>query len=347
MSYTAKQWMVKEQTGDHLDIDKTFELVTKQLNVGDLKEGEVIAKITYISNDPAQRAWIHKKNIERRLYRPPIRDGEPMEAFGVSEIVESRNPEYQKGDQVFGNIFWADYCILPVGSIVMKVPGDPTDIITLGISGLAAYFGLMNVGAVTPKDQTIVVSSAAGSTGSITCQIAKNILGIKHVVGVAGSDAKCERLTKEFGCDVALNYKSPTFKQDFEAATPDDIDVFMDNTAGEVTDLALMRMKDFGRVVISGAISYYDEYDKKGDISRGSWMQIICHKIRIEGFIVFQFAEQFAKALGDLGLWAQEGKVKLVKQVWDAKVEDVPKGMQKLLRGENTGKLITKLVAGR
>ncbi|KAJ6259813.1 hypothetical protein Dda_5455 [Drechslerella dactyloides] len=373
MSYSSKLWMLREPTGDNLEIDKSFKMVTRELTVGDLKDGEVISKTLYLSNDPAQRAWIHKNNVEGRLYRTPIGAGDPMEAFGVAEIVESKNPDYQKGEQVFASMLWSDYCVLTPSAIVFKVAGDPTDTITLGITGLTAYFGLLNVGATTPKDATVVVSGAAGSTGSIVCQIAKNVLGIKNVVGIAGSDAKCEVLKRDCGCDVALNYKSPTFKRDFEAATPDDIDVYFDNTGGEATDLAILRMKEFGRVVVCGAIGYYDNYEQKGELSRASWMQIeapkvedtvwlpddpelqlrsltlswpiqICHKIRIEGFIIFQFADQFAKGLGDLGQWAQEGKLKLIKQEWGAKVEDIPQGMLKLLRGENTGKLITKVV---
>ncbi|KAK6536216.1 hypothetical protein TWF281_000459 [Arthrobotrys megalospora] len=374
-TYSTKQWFVKERSGDHLDIDKTFELVTKELSVDDLKEGQVLAKAFLFSNDPAQRTWVNKDSTEGRLYRPasnplspfqtsyishnnhlipffsikqPINNGEPMEAYGIAEVVESKNAEYKKGDLVLGGVFWAEYFVLAPESIMFKVPCDAVDTLTLGLTGLTAYFGLLTVGAATPQDSTVVVSVAAGSTGSIVCQIAKNILGIKNVVGITGSDAKCEILKKDCGCDYALNYRSPTFKQDFEEATKDDIDVYFDNVGGEISDLAIVRMKEFGRVVVSGAISIYDDMGYGGKVSAGisreAWMQVICHKIRIEGFIVLQFADQFLKGLTDLNTWFAEGKIKLIKQVWEAEIGDVPKGMLKLLNGENTGKLITKVV---
>ncbi|EPS40792.1 hypothetical protein H072_5316 [Dactylellina haptotyla CBS 200.50] len=201
---------------------------------------------------------------------------------------------------------------------------------------MTTYFGLLNIGAATPKDSTVVVSAAAGSTGSIVCQIAKNVLGIKNVIGITGTDAKCDLLKRECGCDIALNYQSPTFKEDFVAATPNDIDISFDNVGGEITDMAILRMNDFGRVAVCGAISIYDQMDEKGttaSISRASWMQIICHKIKVEGFIIFQFADQFGKAMTDLGTWAQEGKIKLIKQVVETDIKEVPKGMLKLVNG--------------
>ncbi|KAF3926461.1 hypothetical protein AA313_de0207132 [Arthrobotrys entomopaga] len=335
-TYTTKQWMLKEPTGDNIDVTKAFTLLTKQVSAQDLKEGEVLAKMVYISHDPAQRCWIHGNNTEGRLYRTPIGAGEPMEAFGIAEILETKNKGYEKGDLVVATVQWTEYGIITPENIYFKAFGDPADMVTLGLTGITAYFGLLNIGAATPKDTTIVVSAAASSTGVIVCQIAKNVLGIKNVIGIAGSDAKCKMLTRDAGCDVALNYKSPTFKQEFEAATPDDIDVYFDNVGGEITDMALLRMKDRGRVVICGAISLYDRVHEKGGnlgFSRASWLQVISHQIKIEGFIIFQFAEQFPKALGDLATWTQEGKIKLMKDVMETDITEVPKGMSMMLNG--------------
>ncbi|KAK6509220.1 hypothetical protein TWF481_003980 [Arthrobotrys musiformis] len=354
--YSAKQWFVKERTGDSLEVDKTFELVAKELSTDDLTEGQLLAKSLWFSNDPTQRLWINKDSVEGRLYRAPIRNGEPMETYGIYEIVESKAADHKKGDLVFARGHWSDYCVLDTdskgdpGAFLFPVMGDPTDLLTLGVTGITAYFGLLTVGAATSKDSTIVVSVAAGATGSLVCQIAKNVLGIKNVVGIAGSDTKCELLKKSCGCDYALNYRSPSFKDDFKEATKDDIDLYFDNVGGEILDMALVRMKEFGRVVACGAISLYDDMKGPGGkaasagISSDAWIQVVCHKIRIEGFIVLQFADQIMKALTDLGTWAAEGKVHLIKDIWEAKVEDVPQGMLKLLKGENTGKLITKVV---
>ncbi|KAK6538015.1 hypothetical protein TWF694_010908 [Orbilia ellipsospora] len=346
MSYTTKQWMLKEPTGDNIDVTKAFNLITKQVSARDLKEGEVLAKTVYISHDPAQRCWIHRNNVEGRLYRTPIGAGEPMEAFGVAEVLETRNKSYKTGDLIVATVHWTEYGIITPDNIYFKSFGDAADMVTLGLTGMTAYFGLLNVGAATPKDSTIVVSAAASSTGAIVCQIAKNVLGIKNVIGIAGSDAKCAMLTRDAGCDIALNYKSPTFRQEFEAATPNDIDLYFDNVGGEVTDMALLRMKDRGRVVVCGAISIYDRIHEKGGnvgISRASWLQVICHQVKIEGFIIFQFADQFPRALGDLATWTQEGKLKLMKDIIQTDITEVPKGMSTLFKGENNGKLITQL----
>ncbi|KAK6516496.1 hypothetical protein TWF506_006403 [Arthrobotrys conoides] len=344
--YTAKQWFVKERSGDNLNIEKTFELVTKELSTDDLKEGDLFLKAHYFSNDPTQRIWINKDSVKERLYRVPIENGELMESYGIFEVIESRKADYEKGDFVLARAFWADYCILtPIdlkvdaGATLMKVMGDPTDFLTLGITGITAYFGLLTVGAATSKDSTVVVSVAAGATGSVACQIAKNVLGIKNVVGITSSEAKCDFLKKSCGCDYALNYRSPSFKQDFEEATKDDIDVYFDNVGGEILDMALVRMKEYGRVVSCGAISLYDDMKGGGasaGISREAWIQVICHKVRIEGFVVIQFADQLPKALADLVPWLMEGKIHLVKDIWEAGIEDVPRGMLKLFKGSES-----------
>ncbi|KAK6357361.1 hypothetical protein TWF718_001674 [Orbilia javanica] len=353
--YSAKQWFVKKRTEGNINIQETFELVTKELSTDDLKEGDLLAKGLLFSNDPTQRLWISKDSVEGKLYRAPIVDGELMQTYGIYEILESRNAEFEKGDQVFARGNWADYCILSpdttgdAGAFLFKVQGDPTALLTFGVTGITAYFGLLHSGAATSKDSTIVVSVAAGATGSVVCQIAKNVLGIKNVVGITGSDAKCEVLKKTCGCDYALNYRSPTFKADFEEATKDEIDLYFDNTGGETLNMALLRMKEHGRVVSCGAISLYDDDDTKGapvsaGISREAWLQVIYHRVTIQGMLVTDFADQIMKALTDLGTWVAEGKLQLIQDIWEAEIEEVPKGMLKLLRGENTGKLITKVI---
>ncbi|KAF3935040.1 hypothetical protein ABW20_dc0105754 [Dactylellina cionopaga] len=270
-----------------------------------------------------------------------------MDAICVGEVIESKDPNYEKGDMVQADLGWTQYSIIPASKVLFKVEIPPTDWLSLGHTALTAYFGLLKVGSATPKDDTIVISGAAGATGIVAVQIAKHVLGVKNVIGIAGSDEKCDVL-KQYGCDIALNYKAESFKKDFVAATPNWIDVYFDNVGGEILDMALRRMKDFGRVVACGAISTYDGIGNHGKesnkLSAQAWTQIILSKIRVEGFIIFQFESEWLKGVQDLQLWAADGKIRPLKQVWEAAIEEVPQGMLKLQNGENMGKLITQLI---
>ncbi|KAK6504527.1 hypothetical protein TWF481_006468 [Arthrobotrys musiformis] len=347
MSYTTKQWLLKESPRDFLELDKTFEMVTKGVSVQDLKDGELLVKTTHLSNDPAQRVWISKYFEEERSYRKPIMPGELMEAICVGEVIESKDPKFQKGDLIQADLGWTQYSIIPSSKALFKVTVPPADWLSLGHTALTAYFGLLRVGAATSNDKTIVISGAAGATGIIACQIAKNVLGVEKVIGIAGTDEKCAIL-KEYGCDIALNYKSSSFKEDFVKATPDWIDVYFDNVGGEILDTALRRMKDFGRVIACGAISTYDVTGQSDNglnkISPQAWTQIILSKVRVEGFIIFQFEDQWLKGIEDIQNWVIEGKIKPLKHVWEATIEGTPEGMIKLSKGENIGKLITQLI---
>ncbi|KAL7275538.1 quinone oxidoreductase [Rhizina undulata] len=311
--------------------------------------GKIIVRTLWFSNDPAQRTWIVDVPAERRYYTKPVRPGEVMPATAIGEIIESNHPDYKRGDLVRGFFGWTEYAVVDVDNSpalsLMKIPPktNPEDFMALGLTALTAYFGLFRIGAATLKDQTIVVSSAAGATGSIVCQLAKNILRIPRVIGIVGSDEKCDIIKHKCGVDVALNYRDERFEEKLVEATPELVDVYFDNVGGEVLDAVLKRMGKGGRVVVCGATSTYDDSGGKA-VGIESWKQIIFMQLRIEGFVVTQFANEFEKSSAELAEWVKQGKLHPLKTVWRAKFEELPRGMQKLLKGETVGKLVTKIV---
>ena len=207
----------------------------------------------------------------------------------------------------------------------------------LGMTGLTAYFGLLDIGRPKAGD-LVVVSGAAGATGSVVGQIAK--LKGARVIGIAGSDDKVAWLKSSLGFDDALNYKSPTFPQDFRAKTKSYIDVFFDNVGGEVLDLALARAKAHARFVICGAISQYNTKDVKGP---KNYLNIISQKIRMEGFIVMDYAKQYAAARNELAQWLAEGKIQRKETIIKGGLEAAEQGLIDLYKGVNTGKLLVEI----
>ncbi|KAK1844233.1 NADP-dependent leukotriene b4 12-hydroxydehydrogenase [Colletotrichum chrysophilum] len=228
----------------------------------DLKDGEILIENWYLSLDPAMRGWLNDK----RSYLPPVQIGETMRGATVGRVVASKSSKAKEGDvlPVFGG--WSEYAVLHDSRIepVSAFPAvsQPVDYLSaIGMTGLTAYFGMLRVGDPQPGE-TVVVSGAAGATGSVAGQIAK--LKGARVVGIAGSDDKCRWLTEELGFDAALNYKDPEFKQKFKEATPDFINVYFDNVGGEILDMALARAKEHSRFVMCGGISQYNSATPQG-----------------------------------------------------------------------------------
>lgn len=193
----ARQWILAKKPHDLPQLDgpdQTFKLV--ETDLPDPKDDEILIKLVYLSNDPAQRGWINKFVDPERLYVPPVKEGTPMHARGLAEVVESKSSIFKKGDFVVASTGWSEYAVLPAKSLqpAQKLPGGLSQthyLGALGLTGLTAYFGLTEVGGVTEKD-IVVVSGAAGATGMMVVQIAKKIIGCKKVIGMAGSDDKCK-----------------------------------------------------------------------------------------------------------------------------------------------------------
>ena len=301
-----------------------------------ISDGQALAQVRYLSMDPTMRVWMAVDS-----YLPAVGIGDVMRAAGFAEVVESKSKEFKKGDKVVGLTGLQDYAVIDPNEKrgFQKVPNipflsDTAFLGVLGITGLTAFFG-MEIGA-PKKGETLVVSAAAGATGSIAGQIGK-IQGCR-VVGIAGSDDKCKWLTEELGFDAAVNYKHADWKEKLAAATPQGIDIDYENVGGEVMREVLNRMNLFGRVVLCGLISGYT----KDDPGMASLGLAIVKRLRVQGFIVLDFASRFVEAATKLGQWKMFGKIKDRETIVEG-MEKAPETINMLFTGANTGKLLVKV----
>jgi len=347
----ARQWLLNKKPEDMPILDgddATFRL--EETNLPDPKDDEVLVKLKYLSNDPAQRGWISKFINPERLYVAPVKEGAPMAARGLAEVIESKSSSYKKGDIVIASTGWSEYSVIPAKQLqpAPDLPdGKPKTqyLGALGLTGLTAYFGLTEV-VNTTKDDIVVVSGAAGATGMMAVQIAKNILGCKKVIGMAGTDEKC-KWVESLGADLCLNYKSDSFKKDLEKALPGPdgfANVYFDNVGGDILDLMLTRMAKFGRVSCCGAISNYNN-SASNLTGVKNWFEIISMRLKCQGFIVLDYMDKYGDAREVFTKALKDGKLKIDEgeHVVKGGFEDIPKTWMKLFSGENTGKLVTAI----
>jgi len=298
-------------------------------------EGEVLLRTRYISLDAANRAW-----MQGATYRAALTSGQVMAGGALAEVVSSNAPHLKPGDLVFADTGWQDYAVLPAKRLE-KLP-DMTPVTHLmsvyGIAGLTAYFGLLECGKPQPGD-TVVISAAAGSVGSIVGQIAK-IKGCR-VIGVAGGAEKGRWLVEELGFDAALDYKAGGLRQQMKEAAPDGIDVYFDNTGGEIFETCLFAMKNFGRIACCGAVSQYDGAAPPHG-PRGIPGLIVTKRLTLRGFVVMDFDDQREKALADLHGWVASGQLKVQEDIIEG-LENTPAALIGLLAGENRGKRMIRV----
>ncbi|MCH0568513.1 NADP-dependent oxidoreductase [Streptomyces sp. MUM 136J] len=299
--------------------------------------GRFVGRTRVISLDPAMRGWLD----DRPSYLPPVGIGEVMRAGSVIEVTASNHPGFQPGDHVVGTFGVQEY-VVSDGRGAMKVDtslaAPSTYLGALGMPGMTAYFGLLDVGAL--KDgETVVVSGAAGAVGSIAGQIAK-AKGCR-VVGIAGGPEKCAMLTDELGFDVVIDYRAEDVRKALRRHAPDGIDVYFDNVGGDVLDAALTRLAMHARVVVCGAISQYNNTTPvKGP---SNYLSLLVRRARMEGFVVFDYAERYAQAAREISAWIGAGRIKVKEHVVTGSVDDFPETLGMLFRGENVGKLVLEL----
>jgi NADPH-dependent curcumin reductase CurA len=300
-------------------------------------EGEILVRNILLSLDPANRGWVN----DIKSYVPPVAIGEVMRGITIGVVEQSRHADFVAGDIVQGILGWQDYAISN-GFGLTRLPKDPSLPLTVylglfGIIGPTAYFGLLDVGK--PKaGETLVVSAAAGAVGSLVGQIGK-IKGCR-VVGIAGTDEKCNWIKETLGFDAAINYKSEHVRKCLQKYCPDGIDVYFDNVGGEILDAVLGLINVKARVVICGMISHYN--DTKAVPGPFNFRNILTQRARLEGFIILDYMDRFQEAIEDLGKWLAEGKIQYRVDVVEG-LENAPSAINKLFDGSNKGKLIVKV----
>ena len=300
-------------------------------------DGEILVRNVYLSCDPTQRGW-----MTRDTYLPAIPIGDVIRSFAGGEVVQSKHPLYQPGQRVYGWFGWQDFAVARPSEttpVFVIPPGFSlaTGSSVLGLTGMTAYFGLLKVGQ--PKaGETVVVSGAAGATGSTVGQIAK-IFGCR-AVGIAGGAEKCRYLTQELGFDAAVDYKSENLVTALRRACPSGIDVFFDNVGGASLEVALTLLAMHARVVICGAISTY------GDQAPGpgprNYMNLLTRRARMEGFLALDYFDRAAEAHAALSGWLREGKLKDRVDVIEG-FENAPAALGRLFAGANFGKQLVKI----
>lgn len=334
MSYTATAIHLAERPTGYPDAS-TWELKSKELP--ELEDGQFLVATEYISVDPAMRGWLD----DAPSYVPPVKVGAVMRALAVGRVVESKNDDFPVGAHVHGTLGVRDYLVTDGKDLrvidTSQVSG-PEHLAALGLTGLTAYFGLMELGKPT-EGETVLVSGAAGAVGSVVGQLAK-IAGAR-VIGIAGSDEKCEWLTGELGFDEAINYKTAdSLTKAIASAAPNGVDVFFDNVGGRVLDAALANTARNARLVICGAISDYNSTDRAGI---RNYPRIITHSLTIHGFTIGDFGDRLPEGMKALGGYLAEGKLVSRIDARDAEVKDFPEVFGALFEGTNTGKLIMAL----
>jgi NADPH-dependent curcumin reductase len=298
--------------------------------------GEALVEVQYVSLDPAMRGWLN----DAKSYVPPVAIGEVMRALGVGKVIASNDPALAVGDFVVGLTGIQAFAAAPAKTwtkIDASLVPLPRWLGVVGMPGMTAYFGLLDVGAAK-AGETLVVSAAAGAVGAVVGQLGK-ILGMR-VVGIAGGGDKCGYLVGELGFDAVIDYKNDDVRAKLREHAPQGIDVYFDNVGGEILDHALAQLRRKARVVICGAISQYN--NSGAFVGPKNYMSLLVNRARMEGFVIFDYAARYPEAALALAKWHLEGKLKAKEDIVDG-IDQFPEALCKLFRGENFGKLILKI----
>ena len=299
--------------------------------------GQVLVRVQLLSCDPTQRGWLYGDT-----YMPGVAIGEVMRSAGAGRVVASRHPGFAEGDTVLGLLGWQDFAVIApdgVWPLTKLPPGVPLEraLGVLGLNGVTAYFGLLEIGR-PQQGETVVVSGAAGATGSVVGQIAK-VKGCR-AIGIAGGGEKCRWLTEVAGFDAAIDYKRENVVERLAALCPGGVDVFFDNVGGEILDAALASLAMRGRVVLCGAISGYNDLDHM--VGPKNYLMLLLRRGRMEGFIVFDFLDRQHVAVEALAGWVAQGRIKDSVDVQTG-LENAPATLRRLFEGKNLGKQLLRV----
>jgi NADPH-dependent curcumin reductase CurA len=328
-----RQWRLKSRPTGLIKAEN-FELVSQP--IPEPGENQILIRSVYLSLDPAMRGWL----TDRPSYVPPVQIGEVMRGLAVGIVEKSNHPIFATGDRVQGMFGWQEY-LLSSGDAVTKLPDSELPFSAylglFGLAGLTAYAGLVEVGQ--PKaGETLLISGAAGSVGSLVGQIGK--IKDLHVVGIAGTDEKCKWLRDELGFDVAVNYKDADYKKQLKTACPKGVDIYFENVGGEILETALSLMNTFGRVVVCGLISQYNATAPVPGPS--NFAAVISKRLKIQGFLATDHASKIKEMVTNFTQWHISGKLKYRVEIVRG-LESAPTAINKLFDGSNTGKLMIEV----
>lgn len=318
--------------------DAHFRLETEEL--GSPAEGQVLLKTRYLSIDPYMRGRMN----EGPSYTAPFETGQPLTGGSVCEVVESKAGGFVPGDTVLGFTGWQEYSIVPAAGL-RKLDASVAPVSTalgvLGMPGMTAYTGLLNIGQPRPGE-TVVVAAAAGAVGSAVGQIAK-VKGCR-AIGIAGGAAKCDYVVKELGFDACVDHRSDTLANDLKAACPSGIDIYFENVGGKVFEAVLPLMNNFGRVPVCGIIAHYSMTGLPEGPDRTPLVMaaILTKRLTFRGFIVTDFESQAGEFFRDMTEWFRQGRIKYREDIVDG-LENAPAALIGLLKGRNFGKMLVRL----
>jgi len=305
-----------------------------------LAEGEILVKTIYLSLDPAMRGWMN----DTPSYIRPVAIDEVMRAIGIGRVIASRAPAFEIGDIVAGGIGVQQYWSGPANDksagfhkIDARVAPLPKFLSVLGMPGMTAYFGLMEVGKPKPADM-VVVSGAAGAVGMAVGQIARH-QGCR-AIGIAGGPQKCNFVVHELGFDACIDYKKDSVRDALKHICPNGVDIYFDNVGGEILDTVLPRLALHARVVLCGAISQYNNTTPVQGPS--NYLSLLVKRARMEGMVVFDYAERYPEAVKEMARWMKNGTLKSREDIVEG-IENFPQALQMLFEGKNFGKLILQL----
>jgi NADPH-dependent curcumin reductase CurA len=300
-------------------------------------EGQIVIKNHYISLDPAMRGWMN----DVRSYIPPVQIGEVMRAGSIGEVIDSKHANFKLGDVVSG---WGGVQQYSVSdgqgyyTVDASLAPMPTYIGTLGMPGMTAYFGILEVGQIK-EGESVLVSGGAGAVGSVVGQIAK-IKGCK-VVGIAGGPEKCKYMKDELGFDGVIDYKNENMHAGIKREMPEGIDVYFDNVGGEILDAALTRINMKARIVICGAISQYN--NKENVTGPSNYLSLLVNRASMTGMVVMDYAKDYGKAAMEMGTWMAQGKLKSREDIYEG-IDNFYDTFKRLFTGEKMGKLVLKVI---
>jgi NADPH-dependent curcumin reductase CurA len=309
--------------------------------VPEVEDGGVLVKVLQLSLDPAMRGWMN----EGKSYIAPVNIGEVMRAGGVGKVIASKTPQFAEGDHVAGMLGVQEYCAIPAKELAprglhkidLRVGTASQWLNALGMPGMTAYFGLLDIGQPKPGE-TVVVSGAAGAVGQTVGQVAK-IKGCR-AVGIAGGKAKCDFVVNELGFDGCIDYKEGSVKDGLKQHCANGVDVYFDNVGGDILDAVLARLNRKARVIICGAISQYNNTTPVQGPK--NYLNLLVARARMEGMVAFDYADRYHLAVKDIATWMKEGKFKSKEDIVDG-IETFPDTLNGLFTGKNFGKLVLRV----